>query len=157
METKKVCYTKDAALKMAIEMEQGSFETYLKVYKLTHDRRAQALIKELALEELEHKYTLEKAFFEEAVHLHDTSTDNVPSMKLTLFLKEKPLTEESTPQDVMIHAIHEEKRSVDFYNTMATQCAGAPMAPMFKRLHRDEAGHLVRLEELYEKIYMADM
>jgi rubrerythrin len=157
METQEVCYTKDAALKMAIEMEQSSFETYLKAYKRTHDRRAQQIIKELALEELEHKYTLEKAFFEETVALHESGSDNIPSMKLTLFLKEKLLTEDSTPQDIMIHAIHEEKRSVDFYNTMATQCAGAPMSPMFKRLYQDESGHLARLEDLYEKIYMTDM
>ncbi len=57
----------------------------------------------------------------------------------------------------MIHAIHEEKRSVDFYNKLATQCEGAPMSPLFKRLYKDEAGHLARLEELYEKIYMAEM
>jgi len=157
MEMEEVCYTKEGALQKAIEMEQSSFETYLKIYKRTHDRRAKVLIKELALEELEHKYTLEKAFFEEAVALHDTGSDNIPSMKLTLFLKEKPLTEDSTPQDVMIHAIHEEKRSVDFYDRMANQCAGAPMAPMFKRLFQDESGHLAQIEELYEKIYMSEM
>ncbi len=157
MEQQEVCYTKDAALKKAIELEQSSFETYLKIYKLSHDHRARKLIKELALEELEHKYTLEKAFFEESVVLHDTGAENIPSMKLTLFLKETPLHEDSTPQDVMIHAIHEEKRSVDFYNKMATQCEGAPMAPLFKRLYQDESGHLARLEDLYEKMYMADM
>ncbi|MCX5896238.1 MAG: hypothetical protein NTZ51_10465 [Proteobacteria bacterium] len=57
----------------------------------------------------------------------------------------------------MIHAIHEEKRSVDFYDRMANQCAGAPMGPMFKRLFQDESGHLAQIEELYEKIYMPEM
>jgi rubrerythrin len=31
------------------------------------------------------------------------------------------------------------------------------MAPLFTRLYKDESGHLARLEELYEKIYMAEM
>jgi hypothetical protein len=39
---------------------------------------------------------------------------------------------------------------------MAKQCAGAPMAQMFQRLHQDEAAHLSRLEELYESVYLAD-
>jgi rubrerythrin len=157
MEDRVVCYTKDAALKMAVELEHASFETYLKAYKLSHDLRAKMILKELALEELEHKYILEKAFFEEAVSLHDEGTEAVQSMRLTSFLTAKPLDENTTPQDVMIHAIHEEKRSVDFYDKMAHQCSGAPMASLFKRLYSDEAGHLARLEELYEKIYMAEM
>lgn len=157
MGQEEVCYTKEAALTKAIEIEQQSFAIYLKAYTLSHDRSARQLIRELAMEELEHKYLLEKAFFEETVALHDPGQDNKPVMKLALFLKEKPLHENSTPQDVLIHAIHEEKRSVEFYEMMATQCEGAPMAPMFKRLHKDESGHLARLEDLYEKQYMAEM
>ena len=157
MGQEEVCYTKDAALTKAIEIEQQSFATYLRAYKISHDRSARQLIRELALEELEHKYQLEKAFFEETVALHDIGQDTEPVMKLALFLKEKPLNENSTPQEVLIYAIHEEKRSVEFYEKMATQCEGAPMAPMFKRLHKDESGHLARLEDLYEKMYMAEM
>jgi len=157
VEHEEVCYTKEAALEKAIAIEQQSFATYLKAYKLSYDRSARQLIRELALEELEHKYLLEKAFFEETVALHDSAQETWPVMKLTLFLKEKPLRENSTPQDVLIYAIHEEKRSVEFYEKMATLCEGAPMAPMFKRLHTDEAGHLSRLEDLYEKMYLAEM
>jgi len=157
MGQEEVCYTKEAALTKAIEVEQQSFTTYLRAYKLSHDRSARQLIRELALEELEHKFLLEKAFFEETVALHDPGQDNKPVMKLALLLTEKPLHENSTPQDVLIYAIHEEKRSVEFYEKMATQCEGAPMAPMFMRLHRDESGHLARLEDLYEKMYLAEM
>jgi len=57
----------------------------------------------------------------------------------------------------MIYAIHEEKRSVDFYGKMGQQCGAAPMASMFNRLANDESKHLASLEELYEGIYMPDM
>ena len=57
----------------------------------------------------------------------------------------------------MIYAIHEEKRSVDFYGKMAQACEGAPMESMFRRLQKDEAKHLASLEELYESIYMPEM
>ena len=58
---------------------------------------------------------------------------------------------------VMIYAIHEEKRSVDFYKNMATQCSGAPMEKIFKLLYADEEKHLARLEELYESVYLKEM
>ncbi|MCX5898056.1 MAG: ferritin, partial [Proteobacteria bacterium] len=87
MAHEEVCYTKEAALTKAIEVEQQSFTTYLRAYKLSHDRSARQLIRELALEELEHKFLLEKAFFEETVALHDSGSDTMPVMKLSLFLK----------------------------------------------------------------------
>ncbi|MCU0597487.1 MAG: ferritin, partial [Desulfobacterota bacterium] len=61
------------------------------------------------------------------------------------------------PQEVMIHAIHEEKRAVDFYRNMAEQCGAAPMSEMYRKLAQDEETHLARLEEHYETIYMKDM
>src|SRR5512139_841629 len=122
-----VCYTREGAIERAIEMEQESFRVYRKAYDLVEDRRAKKLVKEFALEELEHKYTLEKAFLEEEVALHDAGMDQGPSMQLTLLLQKKPIGPDSTAQDVMIYAMHEEKRSVDFYGKMAQQCGAAPM------------------------------
>jgi rubrerythrin len=152
-----VCYTRDVALEKAIEMEAKSFETYKGGYMKAKDRVAKDLLKDLALDELEHKYTLEKAFFEETVALHDAGFKEGPSMKLTLLLEEKPIDASATDQDVMIWAIHEEKRAVDFYKKMADQCGGAPMEAMFQRLAQDEENHLARLEETYEKHYMQEM
>lgn len=157
MEREDVCYTRGAALKKAIELEQESVDAYRKAYLFAKDSRVKDLVKELALEELEHKYTLEKAFFEEAVSLHEAEGNMGPSMKFSLLLKKKPLSEDSTPQDVLIHAIHDKKRAVDFYEKLAEHCAGAPMEGMYKKLQKDETGHLTRLEELYESIYMAEM
>jgi rubrerythrin len=138
-------------------MEKESFEVYRKAYEMVEDKRAKEMVKELALEELEHKYTLEKAFLEEEVALHDAGVEEGPSMELTMLLQIKPLDEDSTSQDVMIYAIHEEKRSVDFYGKMAHACVGAPMESMFRRLQQDESKHLASLEELYESIYMPEM
>ena len=157
MDREEVCYTQEVALEKAIEMETKSFKTYKSAYLTARDRLAKDLLRDLALDELRHKYTLEKAFFEETVLLHETGVKEGPSMNLSLLLEDKPLDETATDQDVMIHAIHEEKRAVDFYKNMAEQCGGAPMEKMFRRLYEDEEGHLARLEELYEKHYMQDM
>ena len=157
MENEEVCYTREVALEKAIEMEMKSFQTYKEAYLKIGEPRVKGLVKDLALEELEHKYILEKAYFEETVALHEEDAKEGPSMKLSLLLKEKALEDDADDQDVMIHAIHDEKRAVDFYKKMAEQCGGAPMEEMFKRLFQDEEAHLVRLEEVYESIYMRDM
>jgi len=151
-----VCYTREAALERAIEMEAGSFEVYKNTYLKAKDRLAKDLLRDLALDELRHKYTLEKAFFEETVLLHESGAKSGPSMKFSLLLEKKSLSPTATEQDIMIYAIHEEKRAVDFYKNMAQQCGSAPMAGMYQRLAEDEEGHLARLEELYEKIYLKE-
>ena len=157
MEREEVCYTRELALEKAIEMEQKSFDIYRKAYQLVKEHHAKDLLKELALEELGHKYTLEQAFFEETLALHDAGLNEGPSMKLSLLLQERTLAETATPQDTLIYAIHYEKHSVDFYGKMASQCGAAPMEQMFKKLQQDETNHLARLEKLYESMYMQDM
>ena len=79
-----VCYTREAALERAIGMEAKSFEGYKNAYFWSRDRVAKDLLKDLALDELKHKYTLEKAFFEDMVLLHDSGTKEGPSMKFSL-------------------------------------------------------------------------
>jgi rubrerythrin len=157
MEREAVCYTREVALEKAIEMEAKGFEAYKEGYLKAEDPRAKDLLRDLALDELRHKYTLEKAFFEETVALHEAGYREGPSMNLALLLEEKPLDEAATGQDVMIYAIHEEKRAVEFYKNLAAQCGAAPMEQMYKRLYEDEEAHLARLEALYESIYMQEM
>lgn len=155
MDTESVCYTLEAGLEKAIEIESNSFESYKDAYQRLENRRAKELAKEIALDELEHKYTLEKAFFEETVSLHDSGSESL-GMQLTVMLADRELDSDATEQDVMIHAIHNKKRIVEFYRGMSEQCSGAPMEKIFRRLCREEQKHLAELEEFYEKVYMPD-
>ncbi len=152
-----VCYTLEGALEKAIEQEQHSFEVYRQALRIAKDPQARTVLKDMALEELEHKHILEKALIGEIVALHEKGESTGPTMNLTYFLAEKPLDLDSSPQDVMVFAIHDEKRSVDFYKEMATQCGGAPMEELFSKLQKEETIHLARLEETYEKLYMSQM
>jgi rubrerythrin len=152
-----VCYTREGALEIAIEMEAKSFEVYKKAYFVSKNRLAKDLLRDLALDELRHKYILERAFFEETVLLQDSGVKEGPSMKLSLLFEERALNDRSSDQEVMLYAIHDKKRSVDFYRHMARECAGAPMEEMYLRLAEDEEGHLARLEEMYERTYLKSM
>jgi rubrerythrin len=124
---------------------------------MVKDRQARMVLEDLAAEELEHMHVLQKALVGETIALHDKGESTGPSMNLTYFLAQKPLDPNSSPQDVMVYAIHDEKGAVDFYRQMATQCAGAPMEKVFSKLHQEESIHLSRLEETYEKLYMSQM
>jgi rubrerythrin len=152
-----VCYTLEAALEKAIEQEQRSFEIYRRALQIVEDPSARKLLKELAEEELGHKHALEKALVGETLTLHEEEEKAGPTMNLTVFVQEKPLDEKATPQDALAFAMHDEKRSVDFYRQMATQCGGAPMEEVFSKLQKEETKHLARLEETYEKLYMSQM
>jgi rubrerythrin len=152
-----VCYTREGALEKAIEMEAKSFEVYKTAYLNSKNRLAKDLLRDLALDELRHKYILERAFFEETVLLHDSDLREGPSMKFSILFEKKSLKEQSSEQDVMLYAIHDKKRAVEFYQNMAKQCSGAPMEEMYGRLAQDEEGHLARLEAVYETAYMESM
>ena len=152
-----VCDTIEGALEKAIEQEQQSIRMYLDALKKLEDPRAREVLKDLVKEELEHKHVLEKALIGEAITLHEKGESTGPSMNLAYFLEEKPLAPDASPQEVMIYAIHDEKRSAEFYKQMASRCRGAPMEEAFKKIHQQEMIHLTRLEESYEKLYMSQM
>ncbi len=152
-----VCYTREVALEKAIEMEIKSFKVYKEAYLKADDRLAKDLLRDFSLDDLKHKYILEKAFFEETVLLHDLGHSEGSTTNLSLLLEEQPLTESAAVRDVMRYAIQDEKRAVDFYKKMAGQCGGAPMEAMFKQMAQDEESHLARLEELYESQYMSEV
>jgi hypothetical protein len=57
-----VCYTQEAALERAIQIEAKRFEGFKSGYFMARDRVVKDLIRDLALDALKHKYTLEKAF-----------------------------------------------------------------------------------------------
>lgn len=156
-EFESACFTKEAGLEMAVEMEDKNFERFKKAFRQVKNPRVKTLAKEAALAALSHKYILEKAVFEEEVSLHDKDREPQPELELTVMLEDRPLTEDATEQDIMISAVSAKKRIVDFYRKMADQCAGAPMEGVFSTLAEEESAHLARLEALYEELYMPDM
>jgi rubrerythrin len=152
-----VCDTLEGALEKAIEQEQQSIELYRQALRRVENPQAREILKDLVKEELEHKHLLEKALIGESITLHEKEESTGPSMNLAYFLREKDLAPDASPQDVMIYAIHDEKRSAEFYKQMASQCSGAPMEEVFKKIHGQEMIHLARLEESYEKLFMSQM
>ena len=59
-----VCYTYEAALEKAIEMEEEGFRNYLRAISLVKDRAAKMILRDAAADELDHKQKLEMALLD---------------------------------------------------------------------------------------------
>ncbi len=155
-EQAQVCYTFEAAVEMAVKMEEEGFRHYLEAIRKVKNKGAKEVLREAALDELEHKHQLEKALLEGSMAGVEELSRPVPTMNLDYVLVKKELTPDSDAREAMAYAIHLEKGSIDFYQRMSQGCAGAPMAPVFARLLADESKHLQSLEDLYEQHFLPE-
>src|SRR4051812_39338716 len=57
--SEQVCYTFEAAIEMAIKMEEEGFRHYLDAIRKVQDKHAQEILRDAALDELKHKHQLE--------------------------------------------------------------------------------------------------
>lgn len=151
-----VCYTFEAAVEMAVKMEEDGFRHYLDAIRKVQSKGAREILKDAALDELEHKYQLEKALVDGFMESSADMTRPVPTMNLDYVLVKKELRHDSDTREALAYAIHLEKGAIDFYQRMAQGCSGAPMASLLERLLADETRHLQSLEDLYEEHFMPE-
>jgi rubrerythrin len=151
-----VCYTFEAAIEMAAQMEDEGFRAYLAALRVVKDKAARQIFKDAALDELEHKHQLEKALVEGEMKGGAGLHQPVPTMNLDYVLAKRELHAQSDAREALAYAIHLEKGSIEFYERMSRGCEGAPMAVLFKQMLADETRHLQELEDLYECHFMAE-
>ncbi|AJE04379.1 ferritin family protein [Geobacter pickeringii] len=151
-----VCYTFEAAVEMAIKMEEEGFRHYLDAIRKVKLKGAREILKEAAVDELDHKCSLEKSLLEGQMAGGDALTRQIPTMNLGYVLAKKELRADSDTREALAYAIHLEKGSIDFYKRMADGCAGAPMGGIFAQMLADETKHLQQLEDMYEEHFMTE-
>lgn len=149
------CYTFEAAIEMAVRMEEEGFRNYLEAMRKVKDRGAREILRDAALDELEHKHHLERALIEGRMEGHLMERP-VPTMNLDYVLRKTEIGPEADVRQALAYSIHLEKESLEFYRRMNEGCAGAPMAPLFLKIHNDETRHLQVLEDLYEKYFLPE-
>lgn len=156
MSDNQVCYTFDAAVEMAIQMENEGFRNYLAAIRQLTNKGARELMRENALDELNHKHQLEKALLDGRMDGGDALDQPVPTMHLDYVFKKQELKPNSGVREALLYAIHLEKGAVDYYGRVANGCAGAPMGALFQQLLKEETRHLQSLEDLYEQHFMTE-
>ncbi|MCC6143287.1 MAG: ferritin family protein [Candidatus Hydrogenedentes bacterium] len=150
-----VCYTFEAAIESAIEMENAGFRHYLAAMRKVSDKGAQEILRENALDELNHKYRLEMALLDGKLTGGEMLTEPIQAMHIDYAFSKDDLVSDAGMRGAMIYAIHMEKGAVDFYSRAAKACASAPMAGVFTQLIEEESRHLKKLEAYYEKHFMS--
>lgn len=150
------CYTFEAALELAVDMENTAFQNYLQGLRRVSHPGARDILRELALDELDHKHALERALVQGYVDDTHLLQADVPTMNLDYVLKPVELSQESGVREAIVYAMHLEKAALDFYRRMAKGCEGAPMAELFQKIAHDEARHLQRLEDTYEEHFLTE-
>jgi len=151
-----VCYTFEAAVEMAVKMEDDGFRHYLAAMRVVKNKGAREILRDAALDELNHKHILEKALVDGHMGGGETLSKPVPTMNLDYVLAKQELRHDSDAREALAYAIHLEKGAIDFYRRMSTGCAGAPMAKLFDQLLADESRHLQSLEDMYEDHFMTE-
>jgi len=154
-EQEQVCFTFEAAIEAAVKMEDDGFRHYLRAIRMVKNKSARAILKDAALDELNHKHELEKALVEGQVEGHALD-EQAPTMNLDYILKEKEIGPDADAREALAYAIHLEKASLEFYQQMNQGCSGAPMAKLFEQIANDESRHLQALEDLYEQHFMPE-
>lgn len=150
-----VCYTIEAALELAVQMEHEGFRHYLQALRTIKNKAAQEILRDAALDELQHKLMLERALV--LGRFDGEGLDKpVPTMNLGYTLQKKELHPDSDNREALAYAIHLEKGALDFYHRMVAGCAGAPMAALFEKIANDETRHLQQLEDLYEEHFLTE-
>lgn len=156
MSSDQFCYTFDAAVEMAIKMEEEGFRTYLSAIRQLTNKGAKELLRDNALDELNHKHQLEKALLDGRMEGSEGLDQPIPTMRLDYIFKKQELGPQSGVREALIYAIHLEKGAVDFYGKVSDGCAGAPMGKLFAQLYKEESRHLQSLEDLYEQHFMTE-
>lgn len=151
-----VCYTYEAALEKAIQMEEEGFRSYLQAIQIVKDRAAKMILRDAAADELHHKQQLELALLDGHNKSAGEMVKEVPTMNLDYVLEQKEISPNADGRQALAYAIHLEKGAIDFYQRLMKGCEGAPMAPLFHRLLSDETRHLKSLEDLYEEHFMTE-
>ncbi|MFP4026390.1 MAG: ferritin-like domain-containing protein [Candidatus Brocadiia bacterium] len=145
---------KKQILKAAIKKEVEAHDLYADMAERTDNPGARSLLEDLAEEEDGHRQLLEGLSAEE---IDKFTPPEKRDLKLTEHLKSKPLKENSSLQDVLVHAMEREKRAREFYETMAQSTDGKTWSTLFGKLAKMENTHKARLEEFYEEVFLQEM
>ncbi len=137
----------DEIIKQAIVKEQESFEFYKNALEIVTDAGARQLIDELAKEELEHKDKLANFKPED---LKDYEMKKIRDLRISEFLVDKEITDQTGFQGVLIKAMKKEQQAYEFFKGMVDTIEDADVRRLFEIMANEELDHKNRLEKYYD-------
>jgi rubrerythrin len=143
------------ALDAAIKKEEDAVEFYLTAMNIVKFLGAKDMLHSFVEEEKRHVILLTEA--KESKEMSAVGKTNLPpDLSITKFLVDEKITEQSTPQDVMVAAMKNEANAVSLYAQQAKAFKGSELEAVFHSLMNMEKEHKEYLETEYEKHFMPD-
>ena len=141
-----VCFTLEAALEHAVEMENALFADFMSTLQAVKSKAAKEILRDAALGKLEEKHQLEIALLEGSIEGVDLQA-SVPIVSLDAHYGKKSLHADADAREAMAYAIHLVTQAVDSYKNMARA---------FARISGDQMTFLQALEDAYEEHFLTE-
>lgn len=140
-------------LARAVGKEQEACLFYKLYAGQVEDYGSKVLLEELAEEELRHKETLEN-FDEKKVE--GSRSEKIEDVRISDFLTGGLINREAKIRDVLIYAIKEEEAAHRFYSSWIGYLEDETISGILERLAREELKHKVKLERIYEELFLPE-
>ncbi len=138
-------------LDIAVQKEADAHAFYSLALKIVKDLSAKELLKEFANIELKHRKILENFDLDKIDEQHHT-IKQPHDLHISQYLIDTEITQDSTIQEVMVHAMKREQKAYEFYNDMAKIVTSVDVKNLFEELAAEELDHKVRIETDYDDI-----
>lgn len=142
-------------LETAIYKEIASEALYIAGQKSTDDPGSRALMKELAEDELRHSQML-KGLKGSAWKLVLSPEDRITNLMISDYIIAPEKLEGASLQDTLAFAIKREQQAVQFYSRMMGFFRDKDTKNLCRRLIREELKHKLKLERLYDDLFLGE-
>lgn len=140
-------------LRTAIQREIDAYTLYSSAAANVDDPQARDMLNDLAAQEVGHRTRLEGLLEGKVFRvLSRRQQQQVEDLKITDYLVEVPLNDDSDFQDVLIVAGKREDASHNLYASLAQVAEDDDTQKLFEFLANEELTHKRRVETLYDQI-----
>jgi rubrerythrin len=140
-------------LEQAIRFEKDAHAFYTAAVEMVKQPHIKQALCDLAAEEAKHKEKLQNLLaggkLDQALSIQQPEIED---LGLAEYLVLRPLDEGATFQDVLVVAMHREKSSHEFYNTMAQIAQDQGTRDLFAFLAHEELLHKNKVESIYDEV-----
>ena len=142
-------------LETAIYKEIASEALYIAGQKSTDDPGARSLMKELAEDEFRHSQMI-KGLKESAWKPVLSLEDRITNLMISDYITAPEKLEAASLQDTLAFALKREQQSVQFYSRMMGLFHDEDARYLCRRLIREELKHKLKLERLYDDLFLGE-
>jgi rubrerythrin len=152
--------TVERALQVGVTMEEGAYKLYTGAQRKVKDPGSKQLLRELAADEAKHREYFVAALKDprkvmdvsKAADLKRTVAD----LKVSDPLRQEPLNQDASYQDILIFAAKSEKLAYEFYSALAKEFNAHPVGRTWATFAQMELGHKQRIEKEYDDVVLRE-